>query len=45
LSGFRKIGSQYETPDLGKWEVNGIFPENYGTFCTSNTKLCVYKGF
>jgi hypothetical protein len=21
----------------GKWEVNGTFAENYGTFCTLNT--------
>jgi hypothetical protein len=36
-----KIGSHFKIPDLGKmggkWEVNGTFAENYGTFCTLNT--------
>jgi hypothetical protein len=33
-----KIGSHFETSDFGgKWEVNGTFPEKYGTFCTLNT--------
>jgi hypothetical protein len=36
-----KIRSHFKSDILGKmggkWEVNGTFPENYGTFCTLNT--------
>jgi hypothetical protein len=42
LSGFRKKSDHISKSQIlrkmgGKWEVNGTFAENYGTFCTLNT--------
>jgi hypothetical protein len=39
VSGYGKKGSNFETPAFGvnALEVNGIFQENHGTYCSLNT--------